>query len=814
MKLSYDWLKEYLICDLSPKEIADAMTSIGIEVDGIVEQEQVKGSLEGVVVAKVLECEEHPNSDHLHITKVDDGSGDILTVVCGAPNIAAGQKVLFARIGTILPGDFKIKKAKVRGVESFGMICAEDELGIGEAHDGIMVLPQETQIGQSAKDYLNLKTEVVIEYEITANRVDAASHIGVARDLYAYFKHNNYDVQLRYPLLNEELAHGKGESVAVEVLSDELVKRYVSITIDGVKVAPSPEAFQAKLRSIGLNPINNIVDISNYVLFELGQPLHIFDADKISDNGLIVRTARDKENLTTLDGISRSLNEGDIVIADKNSVLCLAGIMGGLDSSVTESSQRVFIESAYFDPAQIRKTSKKHGLQTDSSFRFERGANIDIAEFAARRAAQLVLELAGGQIVSEVNDFYPHPEQKKQIEINYSRIARFIGKDIGKEVIDNILTYLSYEFVREDENTAIIKAPYYMVDVERECDVIEEILRIYGYNNIELPQTMRSSINFSKTFDPESLRNNISNFLAANGFVETMNNSLTKSEYYSKLTTFPLERCVSIVNPLSSDLNVMRQTLLLNALEDVSYNVNRQISRLKIFEYGSVYELVNNDAPEQLSSYKEHSCFSLLITGATEKLWLRESQKASFFELKAYIELLLKRYDIDIYSLPTKEAPEDIFLEGLTYYMPNSEEILIRMGTINPVLAKQFSIKQEVFAAEIHWQNLLQLISKIDIHFKELPKYPSVKRDLALLLDENISFASLRASAFRVSKSLLKNVSLFDVYRGDKLPENKKQYALSFIFQDLNKTLTDKEINKIVDKLISTFQNEYGAVLR
>ena len=801
MKLSYSWLKEYIACDLTPQEVADAMTAIGIEVDSVSEQEEIPGGLAGVVVAQVLECVEHPDSDHLHITKVDDGSPEPVTVVCGAPNVAAGQKVLFARIGTVLPGDFKIKKSKIRGVD------------IGTDHAGIMVLPEDAVVGTPAKDFLGLKTDAVIEYEITANRVDAASHFGVARDLYAWLRHNGRPCELRIPD-DKGFQAGPGEGIPVEVLDAEGAPRYSGITIRGVKVAPSPEWLQKDLRAIGLNPINNIVDISNFILFEMGQPLHIFDADKIGGGKVVVRRAAEGEKIRTLDGIERSLKAADMVIADAERPMCIAGVFGGEDSGVTDSTVNIFIEGAYFDPGSIRKTSKVHGLQTDASFRFERGADPAVAALAGRRAAMLVLELAGGQVCGAQSDFYPAPVERKVIDLDYNRIQRFIGKQIGTEAIEGILTALNYQFLETSKNGAKVAAPTYMVDVYRECDVVEEILRIYGYNNIELPANMRMSVSPTPSPDPEAVRNYISNFLASNGFVEIMNNSLTKSSYYTNLTTFPEERCVRIVNPLSSDLNVMRQSLLPGVLEVVAYNVNRQVYNIKAFEYGSVYQRLPEGDGTTLASYEEHPCFALVLSGPGEKSWRQEPRKGNYFQLKGYLELLLRRYGVDIYTLETEAAPADLFSEGFVYKLPGSRKQLAVMGTIAPALARRFDVKQPVFAAEISWPVLLELVSRVKVKFSELPKFPEVRRDLALLLDESVRYADIRRSAQRAAKKLLRQVGLFDVYRGDKIPAGKKQYALSFVFQDPDKTLTDAEIEKIMAKLLATFENEFGAVLR
>ena len=810
MKLSYSWLKEYLECGLTPQEIADAMTSIGIEVDSVSEEEKLCPE---VVVAEVKECVMHPDSDHLHVTKVDDGTGELITVVCGAPNVAAGQKVLFARIGAVLPGDFKIKKSKIRGVESFGMICAEDELGIGNDHSGIKVLPADAPVGVTARDYLGLKSEAVIEYEITANRVDAASHVGVARDLYAYLKLNGIPCSFSYPDVSA-FAEGEGEAIPVEVQDVDGAPEYDGITIRDVKVGPSPEWLQEKLLAIGLHPINNVVDISNFVLFELGQPLHTFDADKIAGGKVIVRRAAEGEKIVTLDGVERNLHANDMVIANAEGPMCIAGVFGGIDSGVTESTVNVFLESAYFDPGSIRKTSKSHGLQTDASFRYERGADPGIIPLAASRAALLIQELAGGHVTGKVQVNYPQPIEKKVIDLDYDRIENFIGKKIGHEVIENILTWLSYDFIEKRQGGAKVAAPSYMIDVYRECDVVEEILRIYSYNNIELPHHMKMSVGTTPVPDPETVRNYISNFLAANGFNETMNNSLTKSAYYAGLTAFPEERCVRIVNPLSADLNVLRQTLILNGLEVVAYNVNRQIGTLKTFEYGSVYQRLPETDGKTLASYEEHQCFTLLMSGSPARSWREGARKGSFYELKGYLELLLKRYAVDIFTLETKPAPSDIFAEGISYSLPGTHEPLAVIGTVSPALARKFDVRQPVFAAEICWQTLLKLVSRVKVKFQEMPKFPEVKRDLAVLIDENVAYADLCRAAQKSVKKILKQVSLFDVYRGDKIPEGKKQYAINFVLQDPEKTLTDQEVEKAMSRLLATFQNQFGAVLR
>ena len=815
MKLSYSWLKDYLKCELSPAQIAEAMTSIGIEVDGVEEQEKIPGGLAGVVVAEVLECEDHPNSDHLHITKVNDGTGEPLTVVCGAPNVAAGQKVLFARVGAVLPGDFKIKKSKIRGVESFGMICAEDELGLGAGHDGIMVLPEDAVVGTPAREYLHLETEAVIEYEITANRVDAASHWGVARDLYAYLKLRGIPCELVRPSVDAFREADADGGLDVEVLDADGAPRYTGITIRGVKTAPSPQWMQDRLTAIGLRPIDNIVDISNYILFELGQPLHTFDADKVKGGKVIVRRATEGEVIRTLDGVERKLSSRDMVIADAGGPMCIAGVFGGEESGVSDSTVSLFIESAYFDPGSIRRTSKTQGLQTDASFRYERGCDPEVLLYALKRAVTLVQEYAGGEVEGKIREVCAKPLPRRRIELDYDRMEALAGQKIGHETIENILGWLCYDFVEKRPGGSVVDAPSYMVDVSRECDVLEEVLRIYGYNNIELPRHMKMSVNATPRPEEETVRNNISNFFAANGFVEIMNNSLTKAAYYDDLKTFPAERCVRIVNPLSQDLNVMRQSLVPGGLEVVAYNLNRQASALRIFEYGSVYSRLPEKSGETLEGYEEHADFMLMITGTPEKAWRIEPAAGNYFQLKGYVELLLRRYGADISQLRAEAAPSDIYSEGMSYILQGSEpRQLAVLGTVNPLLARKFGVKQPVFAAEINWPALFELVRRDKVAFKELPKFPEVHRDLALLLDESVRYADLRAAAFKQAKKLLKQVRLFDVYRGDKIPEGKKQYALSFVIQDPERTLTDQDTERVMDRLLATFQNEFGAQLR
>ena len=821
MNISYNWLKEYVKFDLTPVEIEKILTSIGLEVEHFEEVEEIPGGLAGVVVAEVLECENHPDSDHLHVTKVNAGTGEPLQIVCGAPNVAAGQKVMLATLNTKLTfsngEEIKIKKSKIRGVESFGMLCAEDELGIGHNHEGIMVLDPAAVPGTPAKDYLNLKTDTLYEIGLTPNRVDAASFIGVARDLSAYLRANNMGGELTLPSVEEfeaKLAAAPKEgAVKVTVNAKEAAPRYSGLTIKGVKVTESPDWLKTKLLTIGLRPINSIVDITNYILMEMGQPMHAFDADMIEGNEVVVDFCAEGTKFVTLDEVERTLSASDLMICNTKEPMCIAGVFGGVKSGVTENTVNVFLESAYFNPVSVRKTSKRHGLKTDASFRFERGCDPDITLYALKRAALLITEIAGGEIVGDVVDVVSAPVEKKVVELDYARIERFIGKKIGAQTIKDILGYLEMEFVSESQDGCTVKVPTYRVDVYRECDIVEDILRIYGYNNIELPENMRASINTTPKPDPERVKVMASEFMAANGFMEMMNNSLTKSEYYSQLKSYPVEKCAMIVNPLSQDLNCMRQTLLLNGLEVVAYNINRQQNDLKLFEYGNVYSYNPELATSDLNAYSEEPRFSIFITGNGYQGWRNRTAGGNFFTLKGYLELLLSKFGITLANLEYESAPSDLFAEGLVYRM-NGGKTLAVMGTVAKARLKQFGIKQPVFAAEISWSTLLKAVKKNKVQYSELPKFPEVKRDLALLLDENVSFAELRKTALGAEKKLLKSVTLFDVYKGDKIPEGKKQYALSFVLQDLEKTLNDKAVESVMNKLLGAFQHKHGATLR
>lgn len=825
MKISYNWLREYVNSSLTPSEAEKILSSIGLEVESMESVEEIPGSLDGVVVGEVVECGKHPDADKLSLTKVDAGESELLQIVCGAPNVAKGQKVLVAKVGTTLTftsgEQVKLKRAKIRGVESAGMICAEDELGIGTSHDGIMVLPADAVVGTPAKEYLGLETDTLLEIGLTPNRVDAASHIGVARDFSAWLRFNGTDSRLVKPSVDnfESLVKSLDIKPAkVTVVAADGAPRYAGLTFDNVTLAPSPDWLKKRISAIGLRPINNIVDITNFILHETGHPLHAFDYDKIAGHEVIVRRAKDGERFTTLDGVERELTADDLMICDAEKPMTLAGIFGGAESGITSSTKRVFLESAYFNPVSIRKSSKRHQIKTDASFRYERGADPEMVPYAIKRAAILFQELAGATVAGDIIDIYPEKIDRAVVEIDFERVERLIGKRIGRESILNILEYLEYDILKSDNTGASLSVPCYRVDVTRECDIVEDVLRIYGYNNVEIPERMVASITPGRKPDPENVKEGLSAFLAANGFHEIMNNSLTKGEYYSKLKSFPEENLVKILNPLSSDLNAMRQTLLLSGLEVVSYNINRQSSDLKLFEIGNVYSYSPADDGDlspalNLKSYKEGTKISLIVTGPGVQSWRTSAIPASYFTLKGQLELLLRRYGIEPADLEYSSAPSDIFSEGLVYKTQSGKEIGM-MGTISQTLLKRFGIKQQVFAAEISWDILFQLIKKQKVLFKEMPKFPEVKRDLALLLDEGVSFTEIRKSAFKAERKILKSVTLFDVYRGDKIPEGKKQYAISFVLQDSEKTLTDKYVEETMSKLLKNFETNFGAQLR
>ncbi len=815
MNISLNWLNDYLKTGLPVEEICKILTSIGLEVGGYEKFESVKGGLKGLVIGEVKTCEPHPDSDHLHITTVDLGDGRLTPIVCGAPNVAAGQKVVVATIGTVLyDGDkeFVIKKSKIRGQESEGMICAEDEIGIGTDHAGIIVLPADVKAGTPASEYYRITTDYVIEIDITPNRVDGASHLGVARDLAAYLKQNGH-IDYTLPSVEQYKADSTDAILSIEVKRPEACIRYAGVCIEGVTVKESPEWLRNRLKAIGLNPINNVVDITNYILFELGQPLHAFDKDKIKGNKVILRSFPTGTKFVTLDGMERELNENDLMVCNEEAPMCIAGVFGGIESGITENTQNVFLESACFDPVFVRKTARRHGLSTDASFRFERGTDPNIVIYALKRAALLIKELAGGKITSDIIDIYPAPVKDFEVEVKFSHIDRLIGKAIGKENIKKILTALEIKIVNESETTLLLHVPPYRVDVRREADVIEDILRIYGFNNIEVPSKVNSTLSYSPKPDDYRLKNVIADLLTGNGFNEIMNNSLTKASYFEGLETYKPENTVMLYNPLSSDLNAMRQSLLFGGLETIAYNINRKNNSLKLYEFGKAYTFHKKEGEDHLKQYREENHLALFLTGSkTTASWNTKEARSDFFTLKAYAEIVLTRLGFKTDALNVEENTQDILREGLDYTQNGKH--LLTIGTVSPKLLKHFDIDQEVCYADFSWENLLKTLKNHTTVFTPLPKYPSVKRDLALLLDKKVSFKEVKELALRTEKTLLKAVTLFDVYEGEKLGAGKKSYAVSFTLQDDEKTLTDKQIEKIMNKLIGSYQHQLGAEIR
>lgn len=820
MKISLNWLKSYIDTSLKAEEIANILTHIGLEVEGMEQIESIRGGLEGLVIGKVLTCEQHPNADKLHVTTVDLGQGEPLQIVCGAPNVAAGKKVVVATINTMLypTGEaegFKIKKSKIRGVESFGMLCAEDEIGIGTDHAGIILLPEDTPVGIPAREYYQIEDDYLLEIGLTANRADAMSHYGVARDLAVYLQSHDMPYKLNLPDVSAFQAGSvTDKSVQVEVLNHEAAPRYMGLTITGIKVAESPDWLKTRLRSIGLNPHNNVVDITNFILHEIGQPLHAFDANKIKGRKIVVRTCPEGTPFVTLDGVERKLSERDLMICDEEKPMCLAGVFGGLDSGVTEETTEVFLESAYFNPVWIRKSAKRHGLSTDASFRYERGIDPNISPYALKRAALLVTELAGGQISSPVTDIYPEPIQPFHFEISLDRVKRLIGKDIPDETIRKIIAALDVKIEQEEGETLHVAVPAYRVDVQREADLVEDILRIYGYNNVEIPQAVHSTLSYAPHPDREKVTNLIANLLTANGFNEIMSNSLTKAAYYDDLKAYKAENCVRIINPLSSDLSVMRQTLLFNALEAVELNTNRRNSDLKLYEFGNCYWYNPDKASEGgLAPYSEQNHLSILITGADHALsWNTKAQPTSFYTLKAMVEKLFNRIGIDLNSAVMESLQSDLYREAVTYKI-NGKQI-VEMGIVSKKIRSKFDIKADVYYLEMNFDAFLKLTKNHKVTVEELSKFPEVRRDLALLVDTQVTFSQLREIAFSVEKKLLKNVTLFDVYEGDKLPVGKKSYALNFVLEDTTKTLTDQVIDRVMSTLIREFERRAGAQIR
>ena len=820
MNISYNWLKDYLDFDLQPDEVAAALTSIGLETGGVEEVQTIKGGLEGLVIGEVLTCEEHPNSDHLHITTVNVGGAEPLQIVCGAPNVAAGQKVVVAVNGTKLyDGDecFTIKRSKIRGVESNGMICAEDEIGIGTDHAGIIVLPADAVVGTPAKEYYNVKSDYVLEVDITPNRVDATSHFGVARDLAAYLKQNGKPANLKRPSVDAFKIDDEVPAIEVVVENKEACLRYSGITIKNVTVKESPEWLQNRLKVIGLRPINNVVDITNYILHGVGQPLHSFDADKIKGNKVVVRSATEGAKFVTLDGVERTLTDRDLMICNVEEPMCIAGVFGGLDSGVTEQTKNVFLESATFHPTWIRKTARRFGLNTDASFRYERGLDPNQTVEVMKRAALLIQEVAGGTITGAIQDIYPVPVAPYRVELTYDKVNTLIGKVIPVETVKSILESLEMKIVSETAEGLVIDVPVYRIDVQRDVDVIEDILRIYGYNNVEFSDNVKSNLSYQTPTDRSyKLQNLISEQLCGCGFNEILNNSLTRSAYYDNLSTYPVSHCVMLMNPLSADLNCMRQTLLFGGLESVEHNAKRKNGNIRFFEFGNCYDynIDHKKEGETLAEFSEDYRLGLWVSGSrVDNNWAHPNEKSSVYELKAYVENILVRLGVNLQKVIFGNLANDIYSAGLSITTSSGRQ-LGTMGIVSPKICKELDIETDVYYAELSWTLLMKEIKKSKVTFSEISKFPAVKRDLALLLEKNVQFAEIEKIATESERKLLKDVALFDVYEGKNLPAGKKSYAVSFYLQDEGKTLNDKQIDAIMKKIQTNLEQKLGAQLR
>ena len=815
MNISYKWLKEYVDFDLTPQQVCDALTSTGLEVDALEEVQSIKGGLKGLYVGKVLTCEMHPNSDHLHVTTVDLGKGEPSQIVCGAPNVAAGQKVIVADLGCVLyDGDqeFVIKKSKLRGVESNGMICAEDEIGIGTSHDGIIVLPEDAQVGMPAAEYYHLESDWLIEVDITANRADALSHWGVARDLYAWLKQNGYQTATHKPCASTFTVDDHSLPIDVVIENTEACKRYACVSITGCEVKESPEWLKNKLTTIGLRPINNIVDITNYVMMALGQPLHCFDADMVKGHKIVVKTMPEGTPFQTLDGVEHKLSDRDLAICNAEEPMCIAGVFGGKGSGTYETTKNVVLESAYFHPTWIRKSARRHGLSTDASFRFERGIDPNGTIEALKYAAQLCKELAGGKVSMDIKDVYPEKIEDAVVDLKYDYVHNLIGKEIGVDNIKNICQSLEMQIMNENAEGLTIKVPAYRVDVQRPCDVVEDILRIYGYNNVEIPTQLKSSLVIKGDEDQKhKLANLVSEQLVGEGFNEILNNSLTKGAYYGEN-----DHLVRIMNPLSTDLNVMRQTLLFGGLESIEHNAKRKNGSCRFFEFGNVYFFnpEKKDDENPMNAYKEEYHLGLWLTGKrVEGSWAHANEDSSFAELSAYVENILARIGVQQGMLVRKKSQNPIFSAGLTIENRGGK-LMLEMGVLAKKVQKAADIDTPVYYCEMNWTALMKLLRNKQVLFTEIAKYPAVSRDLALLIDQNVEFAQIEEIAHQTEKKLLKKVELFDVYEGKNLPAGKKSYAVNFILQDAEKTMGDKQIDAIMQKLIANLKKQLGAELR
>ncbi len=820
MNISYKWLKEYVDFSLSAEEVCKALTSSGLEVGALEEVQSIKGGLKGLFVGKVLTCDPHPNSDHLHVTTVDLGKEEPSQIVCGAPNVAAGQKVIVADLGCVLyDGDkeFVIKKSKLRGVESCGMICAEDEIGVGTSHDGIIVLPEDAVVGTPAAEYYHLESDWLIEVDITANRADALSHWGVARDLYAWLKQNGYPTALHRPSCDEFTVDNHDLPVDVTIENEEACRRYACVSITDCDVKESPDWLKNKLVAIGLRPINNIVDITNYVMHAYGQPLHCFDADMVIGHHIIVKPQPEGTKFVTLDGEEHVLGSHDLAICNEEEPMCIAGVFGGKGSGTYETTRNVVLESAYFHPTWIRKSARRHGLSTDSSFRFERGVDPNGIIYALKQAAILCKQLAGGKVSMDICDVYPNPIPDAHVTLRYDYVNTLIGKEIPRETVKSILESLEMSIDSEDDEKLVITVPAYRVDVQRPCDVVEDILRIYGYNNVEIPTQLKSSLVIKNDEDQKhKLHNLVAEQLVGCGFCEIMNNSLTKAAYYDGLNTYHADNLVRIINPLSSDLNVMRQTMLFGGLESIAYNVNRRSPNLRFFEFGNCYQFdpEKKNTEDPMRAYKEEYHLAMWVTGKrVSGSWAHGDEDSSFYELKAYVENVLARMGVQQGMVVGRPSDNDIFSKAMALENRGGK-LLVEMGVVNQKLVKAAGIDQPVYYADFNWTSLMKLVRKNKVQFVEIGKFPAVSRDLALLIDKEVEFAQIEQIARATEKKLLKSVELFDVYEGKNLPAGKKSYAVNFILQDDQRTLNDKQIEAIMNKLIGNLKSKLHAELR
>lgn len=820
MNISYKWLKEYVDFSLTPQQVADALTSEGLEVDSLEEVPAIRGGLKGIVVGEVLECDPHPDSDHMHVCSVNLGEKEPVQIVCGASNIAKGQKVMVATIGCVLyDGDkeFKIKKSRLRGIDSYGMICAEDEIGVGKDHNGIIVLPQDTKPGTPAAEYYNLESDYVIEIDITPNRADACSHYGVARDLYAWLVRNGYETSIHRPSVDDFKIDNEDLNIDIEVENSEACPKYCAITVKDCEVKESPEWLKTKLETIGLRSINNIVDITNYIMMAYGQPLHCFDADMIKGNMVVVRTMPEGTPFVTLDGVEHKLSEKDLAICNAEEPMCIAGVFGGKGSGTYDTTKDVLFESAYFNPTWIRKSARRHGLSTDASFRFERGIDPNGQIYALKQAAMLAKELAGGKISMSIKDVRKEEAKDFIVDLDYEYAFNLMGKVIDKNIIKEIVTSLEMKILEDSDNGLKLAVPPYRVDVTRPCDVVEDILRIYGYNNVEIPTSINSTLTIEGEEDrSHKLRDLVSEQLVGYGFNEVMNNSLTKTSYYETLENLSLNKAVKIMNPLSSDLGVMRQTLLFGGLENIKRNLNRKIEDLRFFEFGNCYHYdASKLSDNHMTAYSEELHLGMWLAGKREhNSWIKENEKTSIYELKAHVENVFRRLGVQAQALNISEnAESDLMSVTLKYTAHNGKDIAV-LGIVKHGILQKLDISGDVFFADINWTNLMKLTRKNKVVYSKLSKFPPVSRDLALLVKSDVKFADIERIARSTEKKLLKSVELFDVYEGKNIGEGMKSYAVNFILEDSEKTLTDERTDKVMKNIMNNLAREIGAQQR